>query len=91
MVKIMVHDAKHGVVEREETDAEREAREVAAGLEETVENEARERNREENKNHRMQRAVARVLLGYKRNGDAGNFNKFLTDVFTKFDELGGDE
>lgn len=91
MAKIIVHDTKRGVVEREETDAEREARETAALVEEQAETVAREVLREENKNQRMQRAMARVLLGYKKNGDAGNYNKFLTDVFAKFDELGGGE
>lgn len=91
MAKVIVHDVKRGVVEREETNAEREAREAAALVEEQAETVAREGLREGNKNQRMQRAMARVLLGYKKNGDAGNYNKFLTDVFAEFDELGGDE
>ena len=91
MAKIIVHDVKGGVVERDETPAEELARNEANLIEAGLETALRERNREGNNNNRMQRAMARVMLGYKRNNDAGSWNKFLTDVMAKFDELGSDE
>lgn len=90
MARIIVHDVKNGAIEREEATTEREAREAATLIEVAIESETQGRTREENKTQRMQRAVARVLLGYKRNNNAGSWNKFLTDVMAKFDELGGD-
>lgn len=91
MAKIIVHDIEQGIIERDETDAEREAREAAVVIEEQIETVARERGREENRVGRMMRAQARVLRRYKRNNSAGTWQKFLIDVFAEFDELGGDE
>jgi len=91
MSKKIIHDIKDGVVERDETPDELAERQATGAIEAQIVETERAINRDENRNQRMQRAMARVMLGYRRNNDAGSWNKFLTDVMAKFDELGGDE
>jgi len=57
MAKIIVHNVKDGVIEREETNAERMGRESAQVIETQIEIETQARNRDENKKQRMQRQV----------------------------------